>query len=112
MAEERRRSKRTSLSAELDLKRVDGRGGKEVSVSVVDISKTGLGFTSNDPLRIGELYEFFLSIWTKEVIHAFLQVVRIELKGDGYFYGAAFIGMSETDSGRIEAYQTIHEAGQ
>ena len=109
MTEERRRSKRTSLSAELDLKRVDGRDGKEVSASVVDISKTGLGFTSINTLRIGELYEFFLSIWTKEVIHAFLQVVRVELKGDGFFYGAAFIGMSETDSARIEAYQAIHD---
>ena len=97
------------MSAELALKRADGRGDKEVSVSVVDISKTGLGFTSNDPLRIGELYEFFLAILTKEVIHAFLQIVRVELKGDGYFYGAAFIGMSETDSARIEVYQTIHD---
>ena len=97
------------MSSELDLKRADGRNDKELSASVVDISKTGLGFTSNNTLRIGELYEFFLTILPQEVIHAFLQVVRVELKGDGFFYGAAFIGMSEMDSAKIEVYQTTHD---
>ena len=42
------------------------------------------------------------------MIHAFLQIVRIELKAGGYGYGAIFIGMPEMDSARIEVYQTIN----
>ena len=45
------------------------------------------------------------------MIHVFLQIVRIELKGSVYAYGAVFIGMPEMDSARIEVYQTIRENG-
>ena len=50
-----------------------------------------------------------MTIWTKEVIHAFLQIVRIELHAGVYGYGAIFIGMPEMDSARIEVYQTVNE---
>lgn len=110
MAEERRRSKRTSMPSALVIKRLDGQSNKEISINIVDVSKSGMGFLCDESLRIGEVYESFLSIWTKEVIHVFLQVVRVELKGDGYFYGAVFIGMPEMDSARIEVYQTIHDS--
>lgn len=91
------------------IKRLDGQSNKEVSINIVDVSKSGMGFLCNESLRIGEVYESSLSIWTKEVIHAFLQVVRVEMKEDSFFYGAVFIGMPEMDSARIEVYQTIHD---
>ncbi|MDE6701120.1 MAG: hypothetical protein K2K10_08950 [Acetatifactor sp.] len=42
------------------------------------------------------------------MLHAFLQIVRIELQGEEYVYGAVFIGMPEMDASRIEIYQTLH----
>ncbi len=49
-----------------------------------------------------------MTIWTKEVIHAFLEIVRIEKKDDNIFsYGSIFIGMSEIEASRIETYSTI-----
>lgn len=110
MAEERRKNKRTSMPSTLVIKKLGGNNGnKEVSIDIADVSRTGVGFTCTEPLQIGEVYESFLTIWTKEVLHAFLQIVRIELKGDIYSYGAVFIGMPEMDSARIEVYQTINE---
>lgn len=110
MAAERRRNKRTSMPSTLVIKKLGGNNGnKEVSIDIADVSRTGIGFTCTEPLQIGEVYESFLTIWTKEVLHAFLQIVRIELKGDIYSYGAVFIGMPEMDSARIEVYQTINE---
>lgn len=110
MAAERRRNKRTSMPSTLVIKKLGGNNGnKEVSIDIADVSRTGVGFTCTEPLQIGEVYESFLTIWTKEVLHAFLQIVRIELKGDIYSYGAVFIGMPEMDSARIEVYQTINE---
>lgn len=110
MAEERRKNKRTSMPSTLVIKKLGGNNGnKEVSIDIMDVSRTGIGFTCMEPLQIGEVYESFLTIWTKEVLHAFLQIVRIELKGDVYSYGAVFIGMPEMDSARIEVYQTINE---
>lgn len=105
---ERRRNKRTGLNSKLIIKRLDDSGQQEVEIEIVDVSKGGVGFVCDTPLKIGAVYESFLTIWTKEVIHAFLQIVRIELKEDNkYCYGASFVGMPETDAQRIEVYQTF-----
>lgn len=97
------------MPSTLVIKRLDSATNKEVSIEIVDVSTTGIGFTCDQILQIGEVYESFLTIWTKEVLHAFLQIVRIELSGEGYSYGAVFIGMPESDSARIGVYQTIND---
>ncbi len=108
--EERRRNKRTAMESELVIKRLDGsEDPAEVNIEVLDVSKTGLGFVSNQLLQIGEIYEADLTIWTKEVLHVLLRIVRIELKERGYFYGAVFMGMSDVDAFRIEVYQAVHD---
>ncbi len=106
--EERRRSKRTSIQTSVIIKRLD-EGHEEVAIDIVDISKSGIGFTCNEPLTIGAVYESYLTIWTKEVLHAFLQIVRIELQDKEFAYGAVFIGMPEMDANRIEVYQSFHD---
>lgn len=108
---ERRKSKRLQMPSKLVIKRLDDGGhDEEVDIEIVDVSKSGIGFTCKSPLLIGAVYESFLTIWTKEVLHAFLQIVRIELSEDRYVYGASFVGMPEMDAARIEVYQTIAES--
>lgn len=93
------------------MKRLDGNStDEEIDIEIVDVSKSGVGFVTNKQLTIGAVYESFLQIWTKEVIHAFLLIARIELRDDTYFYGASFVGMPEMDAQRIEVYQTINES--
>ena len=81
--EERRKSKRLELESKIVMKSLDGKN-KEVIIDIVDVSKSGVGFTCSEPLMIGTIYESFLTIWTKEVLHAFLEIVRIE-KASGYY---------------------------
>lgn len=107
--EERRKNKRTQMESRLLIKRVDGNVHSEADIEIVDVSKTGIGFISKSVLQIGEIYESYLTIWTKEVLHAFLQVVRIEMRQSDYFYGAVFIGMPEMDASRIAVYQAVNE---
>ena len=107
--DERRKSKRTELKSKLIIKRLDGSEHKETTIDIIDVSKSGVGFSCKEALNIGAVYESYLTIWTQEVLHAFLQIVRIELQGDGYSYGAVFIGMPEMDASRIEVYQTVSE---
>ncbi len=107
--EERRKSKRTEMESKLIIKRLDGQSNKEVVIYIADVSKSGVGFECEEVLNIGEVYEAYLTIWTKEVIHSFLQIVRIELSSGGYSYGAVFVGMPEMDSNRIEVYQSFNE---
>lgn len=107
--DERRKSKRTELKSKLIIKRLDSDEQKEATIDIIDVSKSGVGFTCKEALNIGAVYESYLTIWTQEVLHAFLQIVRIELQGDEYSYGAVFIGMPEMDASRIEVYQTVSE---
>lgn len=107
--EERRKNRRLELSSKLLIKRLDAdHAAKEVNIDVSDVSKTGVGFLCSEPLEIGAVYEVFLTLWMKEVLHCFLEIVRIEMKGENeYAYGSIFIGMSEAEASRIETYSTI-----
>lgn len=107
--EDRRKSKRTELHSRLMIKRLDTEENKSVMIDINDVSKTGVGFVCSEVLSIGNVYESFLTIWTKEVIHAFLRIVRIEMIDGKFHYGAVFIGMPEMDAARIETYQTLNE---
>lgn len=107
---EKRKSKRSDLQSKLILNRLDnGSEGKEIFIDVSNISKTGIGFTCTTPLEIGAVYEGYLRIWTQEVIHAFIEIVRIEKKDDTYNYGGLFIGMPESEACRISVYQTVND---
>ena len=51
-----------------------------------------------------------MTIWTKEVIHAFIEIVRIEKVEDTYEFGGLFIGMPEIDLQRIDVYNAVNDA--
>ncbi len=109
LMEERRKSKRTQLQSKIVVKRLDSGVQEELDIDVVDVSKSGVGFNCSTPLTIGAVYEAYLTIWTKEVLHAILEIVRIEKKDNTIAYGAIFVGMPEMDASRIEVYQTVEE---
>ncbi len=106
---EKRKAERTELSSKLIIKQLNGNSDtREVAIEINDVSKNGVGFTCTEKLEIGAVYEGFLTIWTKEVLHCFIEIVRIEkLEDDSFDYGAIFIGMPEMDTQRIEIYQTV-----
>lgn len=108
--EERRRNDRIELESKLVMKRLNGdsQDSEEVLIDIIDVSKTGVGFNCGKALSIGEVYEAYLRIWTQEVLHAFLEIVRIEKVGASFSYGAIFIGMPEMDAARIEVYDTVN----
>ena len=106
--DERRKSRRIELESKLIIKRLSGEPqSEEVSIDIIDVSKTGIGFQCIKPLEIGAVYEAYITIWTKEVIHAFIEIVRIVKEKDTFLYGGIFIGMSEMDTARIAIYDTV-----
>lgn len=105
--EERRKNLRTELCAEILVKRLDGATGEKVNIKVTDLSESGVGFVCDAELEKGAVYECFLTIWTKEVIHCFIEVARVQKQEDAYHYGATFIALSKQDASRIQVYQTI-----
>lgn len=105
--EERRKHRRMGLSASLLIRNLSGTE-ENVQIEVINVSKTGIGFICESELSTDTIYEAYLTIWMKESIHAFIQVVRTEKLDDGiYRCGAVFIGMSEMDSIRIEVFDAM-----
>lgn len=107
---ERRKHKRMDLQSKLLVKRLDKTEPEEVGIEVINVSKSGIGFSSEEILDIGAVYEAFVTIWTQEKIHAFIEIVRIEIKPDCFEYGGLFIGMPEVTLQRIDVYEMISEA--
>lgn len=108
---ERRKSKRLSMTGKLMLKALSGDGPEsEVVIDIQNCSRHGLGFNCARQLMIGDNYQAELTIWTKEVINVFLQIVRSEKREDDtYNYGCIFIGMPDSDRQRIAVYETVEE---
>lgn len=104
---ERRKNKRIELEAKLFVKRLDSKEKEELNVEVFDISTSGIGFNCNEALTIGAVYDCDLTLWTKDVIHAFIEIVRIVKSDSTFIYGGIFIGMPEMDLKRIEIYDTV-----
>lgn len=111
--EERRKSNRMKLISQIVIKRIDEEKPDELAeINILDVSKTGIGFTCDKALEIGAVYEAHLRIWTQEVLHAFIEIVRIEKKDQGFSYGGIFIGMPAVDCVRIEVYNTVETLGK
>ena len=111
--EEKRHSQRSEMTSKLMIKRLDSNeAGEEVTINITDVSKGGVGFTCSKALEIGAVYESFLEIWTKEVLHTFLEIVRIEKTEDGFIYGSSFVGLPEMEAQRIATYQTVTNMNQ
>lgn len=105
--EERRRSLRTELSGELVIERLDLPEGEKAEIHVIDVSKGGIGFSCDKELEMGSFYQCLLTIWTKEVLHTCIQIIRAKELPEGYEYGGQFIAINEKDCQRIETYQIV-----
>ena len=108
--EERRKYKRLDLDGELIMSPIGSTDEPEaVAISVINCSRAGMGFQSDLQLIMGDNYECNLTIWTKEVLHVFIKIVRGTALEDSYEYGAIFIGMPEYDRQRISVYETVQD---
>lgn len=106
--DERRKAKRMDLQAKLLLKKLDGTS-TEVEIEILDVSQSGIGFICDTKLNIGEMYDTDLKIWTGDIIHAIIEIVRKNGDDDSAIYGGHFVGMPEADWCRIRVYETYQE---
>ena len=110
--EEKRKHKRLQLSGELLLNALGGSGDSEkAEIEITDCSRDGIGFSTHKPLTIGSNYEANLTLWNKDKIHVFIQIVRAEKRegSDVFHYGGIFIGMPDADQMRIQVYETVSD---
>ena len=101
------------LSATLVVKPIGAEGdGNPTAIHIIDVSKTGIGFSTPIKLQKDMTYEVDLTLWNKDTIHTFLNIMREKQVANGFEYGATFIGMSETDKQRISVYEDFLSMGE
>ena len=110
--EEKRKDRRLDLDVTIELERLD-QGDvttlKLVHVKVTDLSSSGMGFDTKQPLDDGALYDTRLTIWTKETIQAVIRVVRCEKVADDLYHcGATFVGLMSSDALKINIYSMLN----
>ena len=110
--EEKRKDRRLDLDVAIELERLD-QGDmttlKMVHVKVTDLSSSGMGFHTMQPLENGALYDTRITIWTKEVIPAVVRIVRCEKVSENeYHCGATFVGLMSSDALKINIYSMLN----
>lgn len=116
--QERRKSNRMKIDVSIQLNSVKS-NNKDTSelkkdaftVDLVNLSKDGMGFTSNEKLELNTFYDTTVVLWTKEKFDTVIEIVRMEnLDGEGpIFYGCRFVGIMPSDQLKIQIYEMLNE---
>ncbi len=112
---EKRAAKRMDIDVRIKLSELynsasDVARKDEFEVSVINVSRYGMAFLTEEELNIGSFYDAKMVLWTKERIDTIIEVVRKESHKDGeYLYGCKFIGMVSTDQIKIQIYEMVNE---
>ena len=110
--EEKRKSRRLELDVSIELERLD-QGAMTtltmIHVDVTDLSSSGMGLNTSQPMDNGALYDTRIKIWTKEVIPAVIRIVRCEkIAENQYHCGATFVGLMSSDALKINIYSMLN----
>lgn len=108
--EEKRKNKRFVLQGEIEMERIDGSKKKDVPISILDVSKSGMGFICDEILEMNSVYKIRIKIWTGDIIDTFVNIIRFDNSGEDYIYGSVFIGMPDSDTAKIRIYELFEES--
>ena len=113
---ERRRSKRMDINVTIKLNELksgvvsDQISKNATEVAIVNISKDGLAFRSEEKLELNTFYDANVVLWTKETIQTVIEIVRMEnLVNEPTLYGCRFVGILPADQLKIQIYEMIQE---
>ena len=114
--QEKRKSKRIGINVKIKLQKVNnnliafGLKEEEFEVNVVNISKDGMAFRTNERLALNSFYDTQVVLWTKESFDTVIEIVRMENFGEEEtLYGCCFVGISAADQFKIDVYQIVSE---
>ena len=108
---ERRKSKRLPIELTLEVDEIFKQDNVVVnnigaSISVFDISRSGLGFVSQANLPIGYYFRGNVRFNNGDFFRVVVQIVRSSMiEGDLIFYGAEFVGLAPFLADKVDHYE-------
>lgn len=74
-------------------------------IKVLDISKDGIGFSTESKLPIGYYFNASINLGDKETLHCVVKIIRSQpMDEKSIMYGCEFVGMAEVLSFVFDAY--------
>ena len=109
---ERRRHKRLPLELSLEIKKIYKQDyviieDVDAEITVIDISKSGIGFVSKAKLPIDYYFDGKIRLGENEYFYAVIHIIRGEVQddGNGSLYGAEFVGLAPFLANKIDDYE-------
>lgn len=108
--EEKRRAKRMPIKLSLEISNLYKQDCVRVininaPIEVLNISRSGLGFSSESKLPLGYYFNASINLGTKETLQCVIKIIRSQPIDDKLtMYGCEFVGMAEILSFIFEAY--------
>ena len=111
---ERRRHKRLPIELSLEIKKIYKQDyviieDVDAEISVVDISKSGIGFVSKAKLPMDYYFDGKIRLAGNDFFYAVIHIVRGEVEGEDddrkCYYGAEFVGLAPFLANKIDDYE-------
>lgn len=109
---ERRQFKRLPIELSLEIKKIYKQDyviieDVDTQITVLDISKSGIGFLSKAKLPIDYYFDGKIKLGESDYFYAVIHIVRGEVAsgGEGNSYGAEFVGLAPFLANKIDEYE-------
>lgn len=108
---DRRRYKRLPIELRLEVDEVFKQdhiviNNLGASISVFDISRSGIGFVSKADLPIGYYFRGMINLGNNDFFRVVIQIVRTRETEDGQkIYGAEFVGLAPFLADKVDQYE-------
>ena len=116
MGIEKRRAKRADVNAVISINRLDNgeyshyKDSKKINVNIIDVSETGISFSTQEPIEINSYYNTDLDFDGCARIKAVVQIVRKDDSNpNNIIYGGRFIGISTEDQFKLSVFRIVSE---
>ena len=116
MGIEKRRAKREDVNDVISINRLDNgeyshyEDSKKINVNIIDVSETGISFSTQEPIEINSYYNTDLDFDGCARIKAVVQIVRKDDSNpNNIIYGGRFIGISTEDQFKLSVFRIVSE---
>lgn len=109
--QEKRRSERLKVNLKLEISSLFKQDNVRVDnidapIEVDNISKLGIGFRSKSKLPLDYYFNAKILLGSDDsILYTVVKIIRIEVKGEDYEYGAQFVGMPSVLDYIFDEYQ-------
>ncbi len=108
--EDKRKSKRLPVNINLEIESLYQAGDevlKDINdrVTLINVSKTGIGLISDEELPIGHYFNAKITIDDEKMFYSVLRIVRNQKINNGFIIGCEFVGLADVLSDSIDEYE-------